>query len=499
MFMAMPDASGKLSSNVASVASVADPFPIDALPPILRRMAEEVADVATVPPVLPACQALGIVSAALGSGLAIPSDRERNTFGNLYLIPAAESGSGKSVTFKSMMVPVYEYQDELRANAQASHRQLKVELFKLKGTLKRVQSDEYALNEDELSTLIARQEYIEKELQKWPKVICEDVTQAKLQVLLAANDERIFSASADARQVIQAVLNGKGDNPYLKAWSGDSTDVDRISRDAVPLREPRMAILWCPQPDLLMEMYSKRTLTDNGFLPRVLPCLVDAPPMLIGTQTRRVSDKTKADWADLVRGLFTTYHANHGGPFMLRRTDKAQSALVDYYNSIVERRRSELADVGPFAARWAEQAWRLAIVLHAGTYGADATKMVVKSATAENAIALMRFFAEHQLDLLRRTRANAKTETEQAIFNALALKSEITVRDLQLGALRRMNAEQITQVLERNVAAGKLNLRIHKENGVGRGKVVYFRPCNTCDTCDSDSSLRSETEPRRQG
>jgi hypothetical protein len=68
--------------------------------------------------------------------------------------------------------------------------------------------------------------------------------------------------------------------------------------------------------------------------------------MLIGTQTRRVSDKTKADWADLVRGLFTTYHANHGGPFMLRRTDKAQSAFVDYYNSIVERRRSELADVG---------------------------------------------------------------------------------------------------------------------------------------------------------
>jgi hypothetical protein len=125
--------------------------------------------------------------------------------------------------------------------------------------------------------------------------------------------------------------------------------------------------------------------------------------------------------------------------------------------------------------------------------------MVVKSATAENAIALMRFFAEHQLDLLRRTRANAKTETEQAIFNALALKSEITVRDLQLGALRRMKADQITQVLERNVAAGKLNLRIHKENGVGRGKVVYFRPCDTCDTCDSGSSLRPEIEPRRQG
>jgi hypothetical protein len=488
MFMAMPDASGKLSSNVASVASVssvADPFPTDVLPPILRQMVEEVADVGTVPHALPACQALGIVSAALGSGLAIPSDRERHTFGNLYLTPAAESGSGKSVTFKIMMAPVYDFQDELRTNAQASHSQLKAELFKLKGTLKRVKSDELSIEDDELATLIARQEHIELELLKWPKLVCEDVTQAKLQVLLAANNERIFSASADARQVIQAVLNGKGDNPYLKAWSGDPTDVDRISRDAVPLREPRMAILWCPQPDLLMEMYSKRTLTDNGFLPRVLPCLVDAPPMLIGTKTRRVSDTTKADWADLVCDLFTNYHSKQGDPFLLRCTDKAQSAFVGYYNSIVERRRSELADVGPFAARWAEQAWRLAIVLHAGTYGADATKTVVKSATAENAIALMKFFAEQQLDLLRRSRANAKTETEQAIFDALAVKPQITVRELQLGALRKMNAEQITHVLERNVAAGKLNFRIHKENGVGRGKVVYFRPCDTCDTCDT--------------
>jgi hypothetical protein len=482
MFMAMPDASGRLSSSVTSVTSVADSFPINVLPPILRRMVEEVADVATVPHALPACEALGIVSAALGSGVAIPSDRERKTFGNLYLTPAAESGSGKSVTFKSLMAPVYEYQDELRVNVQATHCQLKAELFKLKGTLKRVKSDELNIEDDELATVIARQEHIEKELQKWPKIVCEDVTQAKLQVLLAANNERIFSASADARQVIQAVLNGKGDNFYLKGWSGDATDVDRISRDEVPLREPRIVLLWCPQPDLLMDMFAKRILTDNGFLPRVLPCLVDAAPMPIGTKTRRVAEHTRADWHGLVRGLFTTYHSKQGEPFMLKRSIKVQPVLVDYYNDIVERRKNELADVGPFAARWAEHAWRLVVVLHAGTYGQDAHKELVESHTAKSAKALMDFFSQQQLDLLRRSRAHAKTEAEQAIFDALAVRPEITVREVQLGALRTMNADRIRQVLEQLVVAGKLACRIQKPKGGGHDVKYYFRSCDTCDT-----------------
>lgn len=498
MFMAMPDASGKLSSSVTSVSSVADSFPIDVLPPVLRQIVEEVAAVATVPNSLPACEALAIVSAALGSGLAMPSDRERKTFGNLYLIPAAESGSGKSVTFKELMAPVHKHQDELRRNTQNMRYELKAELLGLEGTFKRVRSGKLDMENDELAKLIERIEYIKREIQKWPKIVCEDVTQAKLQMLLAANDERIFSASADARQVIQAILSGKGDNFYLKGWSGDATDVDRISRDEVPLRAPRIVLLWCPQPDLLMDMFAKRVLTDNGFLPRVLPCLVDGAPMPIGNKARRVSEKTKADWDALVSGLFTTYHSKQGEPFMLRRTDKAQSAMVDYYNSIIERRQSELADVGPFAARWAEQAWRLMIVLHAGTHGPDAMKERVNSATAGNAIALMSFFSQQQLDLLRRSRAHAKSEAEQSIFDLLAMRSEITVREVQLGALRTMNAERIRQVLEQLVGAGKLVSRVQKTKGGGHGVKFYSRPCDTRDTRDTRGVSPIESASRNQ-
>jgi len=339
----------KQASTVTIVTTVEGQFPLNVLPPIVRQMVDEVADVATVPGVLPASQALGIVSAALGAGLAIPSDLDQQTFANLYMVSAAESGSGKSVTFKELMAPVYAYQEELRTRAQERRYGFKAELVRLKVTLKRAESGKEPITDEMLAGLIQRQDLVEAELKRKLKLVCEDVTPQKMQVLLAQNDERIFSASADARQVIQAVLPGNGDNPYLKAWSGDPVDVDRISRDAVPLKAPRMALLWLPQPDLLTEMFTKRVLTVNGFLPRVLPCVVEYAPMMLSNKTRRVAPKTKKNWNDLVRGLFETYHARKDGPLLLRREERVQTLLIDYYNSLVERRKGELADVGLLA------------------------------------------------------------------------------------------------------------------------------------------------------
>jgi hypothetical protein len=412
--------------------------------------------------------------------LAIPSDREHQTFGNVYLVPATESGVGKSVTFKKVMAPVYGYQEELRQQEKAKHYSLKAELLRLNATLKHVESGKEPVDENVLPRMIRRKDEIEAELKHRPKIVCEDVTREKLQVLLAQNGERIFSASADAQQVIHAVLHGKGDNPYIKAWSGDSVDVDRISRDAVPLKAPRIAILWLPQPDLIVEMFTRRDLTVNGFLPRVLPCVVEYAPVLLEVRTRRVMLQTEKGWNDLVRGLFATYHAKRGDPFVLRPVDKVQALLITYYNSIVERRRDELADVGPFAARWAEQAWRLVVVLHAATHGSNAHNEIVQASTAEHAIALMEFFSGQQLDLLRHTRAHAKTEAAVAVLKLLPAKSEvpdeITARDVVRDHITQ-NTDDARALLERLVREGKLIARDYTPEGGGHPTRKYaLRP-----------------------
>jgi len=467
----------------SSVTSVADRFPEQVLPPIPRQMVDEVAQVSLVPLTLPACCVLATVSAALGAGLAIPSDRARKTYGNIYVIAGAQSGSGKSLTYDHVMRPVYAYQEDLREQAQAAHYQLKPELLRLRASLKNVEKGNLIPDDVELIRLLKRKDEIEAELRRRPKIVSEDATPEKQQVILAANNECGFSASADARHAVQAVLKAKGDNVYLKAWSGDPTDVDRISRDEVPLKAPRMTVLWLPQPDLLRDMFATRNLSANGFLPRVLACEVDCPPMETGNKTRRVDEGTEKAWQDLVRDLFATYHTKRGKPFAINRARNIQDMMTDYYDSVVKRRRRDLADVGPYAARWAEQAWRLLVVLHAGWHGAEAHNESVRPRTAEDALLLADWFSRQQLELLHCTRAKANKEAEKEIFQLLAVKIEITARDVLRERIANA-ADEAKLLLEQMEIAGKICFEDRKPKHGGH-MARYYRRCDTRDTRDA--------------
>jgi hypothetical protein len=456
MFMSMPDA-GK--SGAANVANVVDEFPILALPPIMRHMAKETAEVALVSVGLPACAALATVSASLGRGLAIPSDVDRETYGNLYIIAGAGSGSGKSVTFKGVLAPVFAYQTTLRAEALKARPGLKAQLFTSEKTIRKANSEKACLDHNELAALIEQRDSIKMKLNKQePAVVCEDVTPPALHRLLAENSEVMFSASGDARHSIHVVARDRDDNPYLKAWSGDPTEVARITRNSVSLHAPRMALFWLPQPDVMLDMFTRRVLTANGFLPRVLPYLMDYTPVESGYDIRRVSPKTKENWSDLVRGLFETYHAKQGQPSILKRSKQVQKALIDYRNSVVRRLHSELADVAPYASRWAEQAWRLTLVLHAGRHGPKAHNETVQSSTAKDAILLMDFFSRQQLPLLSSSLDRAKTENEVAILNKLLVKKEMTARDFAHDHVMKSTTEA-KALLEQLVAGGKVDYR----------------------------------------
>jgi hypothetical protein len=199
--------------------------------------------------------------------------------------------------------------------------------------------------------------------------------------------------------------------------------------------------------------------------------------MPIEDRTRRVAPETEQEWRELVFGLFENYHAKEGSPFTLRRSGEVRALMIHYYNSIIKRRQGDLADVGPYAARWTEQAWRLAVVLQAGLYGRQAHKQSVTERTAESGIRLMDWFSRQQLDLLARTRAHAKTEVQQAVYEMLAAKTEITVRDVQRGALRSLSAAEARHALDQLVAAGRLDWRTEPppERG-GQERKFYFRP-----------------------
>ena len=83
-------------------------------------------------------------------------------------------------------------------------------------------------------------------------------------------------------------------------------------------------------------------------------------------------------YAGLIFSLLETYRLAPER-FTIEPTSEALEALNDHHDAIVKRRRGELRDVTSYAARWNEQAWRIAVCLHAGTHGSQAHEQPVCS------------------------------------------------------------------------------------------------------------------------
>ena len=87
---------------------------------------------------------------------------------------------------------------------------------------------------------------------------------------------------------------------------------------------------------------------------------------------------------------------------------------------------------------------------------------------------MMDFFSKQQLDLLRRTRADAKTEAEKAVLMLLAVKKEISPRDVQRKHIVE-NAYEARALLDKMVRAGKLVDREIKPERGGHPICYYVR------------------------
>src|SRR5438128_136529 len=280
------DFGGAKRTSVASVASVdrhdepndPSPFPLTALPPVMRREVEAVSAVTSASPVLPCGCALATVAASVGKGLVVRSGDDRVTRANLYIGLFAESGDCKSETYRHVLKPLLDL--EVRSRAYAAQRKYEyaavqdVAAEKIRKLRREAAaSDDPNMHED-LAARIAqcRQALDAAAIGLRPtRLICEDCTSPELSRLLADHNETLFSASPDAGAAIAELTRTQSaDTPYVKGYSGEPTHVDRTTRRHVPLISPCLSLLWLMQPDRITELFGRRRLDQGGFLPRVM-------------------------------------------------------------------------------------------------------------------------------------------------------------------------------------------------------------------------------------
>ncbi len=130
-------------------------------------------------------------------------------------------------------------------------------------------------------------------------------------------------------------------------------------------------------------------------------------------------------------------------------------------NGIVARRSTgELEDLGVFAARWGEWAWRLSVVLHAAQHGNRAHQKALAPETAAHAIRIASWFTAQQLQLLEGIREQAWREHCDYIRKVLSKHPEgFTARTLKRCKVFG-DADETMKILEGLVYRGYLTRKI---------------------------------------
>jgi hypothetical protein len=463
----------------------APPFPIACLPEGAGAMAREIARVTTSQSgELASVSVLGILSAALGAGLQIVSGPERLTRPNLFIMAIAESGTGKGEAFKLAAKPFEDAEAEEIENFEMTSRPgLLAELSVAEKRAKKLCTDA-AKERDTHSRIAIMNEYrqaeaergaLEKNLESAPRWKVGDVTKEALAIVLQGQPgEAAASLSSEARGIF-AIVKGRyakegGDEDfYCSAYSGDSVAVDRVGRPRVMLRSPCLSILWMVQPDAARCAFGDEALTESGLLPRFLIFDPKVEPKERHGETPRIPRFVIESWKDLVEDLLKYRRAGRE-PVVATTSLEAAALLRDYENENIRARQrgGRLADLAPYVARWSENAWKMALILHACRHGAKAHETPVAAETARDAIEVVQWFSSRQLEVLAAGRTGRLRMRVLALLALLAeAGGEISLRDL-----RRSHSFEEGEVRQLEARFGNSFRIIERRGKKGRSSMV---------------------------
>jgi hypothetical protein len=439
-----------LEAEAMPTTPEAEEFPMHCLPAAAGDMAREIGRVTTAQnEPLAAASVLAVVSASIGAGLEVSTGGERRTRANIYVLAIAASGTGKGENYRLAAEPFESLEAEKIESFEMHVKPGLLAEINVAETRSKALCKAAAKESDSHARSGALEEYrlaeehraaLQRRIDTAPRWKVADVTREALSLVISGQPgEAVASMSSEARGLFN-IIRGKyskegGDEDlYCSAYSGDSITIDRVGRTRVTLHRPCMTVLWMVQPDAARKALGEESFTESGMLPRFLMFDPKAEPKERYEQPAPIPQAIKDAWAKLIRSLATTYRMGGDDPQFVTVSPEALALLTDYERENVRRRCSngDLADIESFVARWTENAWKIALCLHAARHGADAHTVALDRKTAADALEVMRWFSNRQLDALSAGRQEKLQNRLLALLAVLAAaKTEISLRSLR--------------------------------------------------------------------
>jgi hypothetical protein len=265
------------------------PFPADALPKAVADICKEISNSFEVPLELPCTTALGLLAACCQKKAIVRYNATYTEQINLFTLSISDTGDRKSNVFKLLRDAVITAQNEYFALNEDRIAQSRLEYRLLKKKLDAASRD-MIYNEEESNFTLENIKDIEKQLREFelltaPKLLVDDATSEKLIDVLEEQGGSIAIASPEGG-LFSTLKTAASANPtfdaYLKAYTGDSIEVARISRKGNSIEAPKLSLIIACQPKTAMEMIQNKTFRDKGLPARFLFANCRS---LVGTRT----------------------------------------------------------------------------------------------------------------------------------------------------------------------------------------------------------------------
>ncbi|NCA90272.1 MAG: DUF3987 domain-containing protein [Gammaproteobacteria bacterium] len=261
------------------------PLTADFLPSWAGAFARALALDTETPEELSVAMVLAACSTATARRLRVCLRGDYSEPTNLWTAVHLPSGNRKSAVQNGALQPLTEWEILQETCLREEIQRIKSERLTREGRIKQLRAEAgRASSEAEARRLVT--EIAEAELQLppipvIPRLWTSDVTPERLGSLLAEQDECLGWHSSEAGIFEQLAGRYSGGIPnldlVLKAHSGDPERVDRGSRPALDLVNPRLTICIVPQTDVLQGLAAKPGFRGRGLLARFLYLLPTSP------------------------------------------------------------------------------------------------------------------------------------------------------------------------------------------------------------------------------
>ena len=374
----------------------APPFPVDALPKAVADICREISRSFEVPLELPCTTALGLLAACCQKKAIVRVNSTYTEQLTLFTLAISDTGDRKSNVFKLLRDAVIAAQDEyFQAHRDDITRSgLEYQMLKRKlEAAKRsfvVEGSESGYTMDDIMEL--ERMVRDFDLLVPPKLLVDDATSEKLIDVLEEQGGSIAIASPEGG-LFSTLRTAASANPtfdaYLKAYTGDSIEVARISRKGNSIEAPKLSLIIACQPKTAAEMIANKTFRDKGLPARFLFAVC---PSLVGTRTfdkPEVSAEAIAAYNSLIRALLDGAFDKNTGQSELTLTEKGRAAFLEFSRSFEHKlgTNGEFEFMKDWCAKLPGQMLRIA-----GILAICASEQVIDEGSAKRAAAIAGWF-----------------------------------------------------------------------------------------------------------